>query len=239
MKKTALITGGFGGIGWAITEELAHHGYDVAVLSRSANEHQDKLLSLPGDHIAVKCDVTNSEDLLNARKTVEEKFGKLNVLINCAGKSRSIPHYDLDSITDDFIDEIVSHNLKSVISSTRTFVPILQSKDSVIVNIGSVSAQRWGGSNIVYAACKAGVDSITRNLARALGPHIRVVCVAPGLIDTTFVKNREPNYDLRITSETPLKRIGQPKDVSEVVISVIDNKFLTGNVIVVDGGRGI
>ncbi len=236
MRKTALITGGFGGIGWAITEDLAHNGYDVAVLSRSAEEQKDRLLSLPGDHIAIKCDVTKTENILEAREIVKEKFGKLNVLVTCAGESQSIPHFDLNALTDEFIDDIISKNLKPVITSARTFLPILQPKDSVIVNIGSVSGQRWGGSNIVYAACKAGVDSLTRNLARALAPNTRVVCIAPGLVDTPFVKLRD---DIRLISETPLKRIGQPKDVSEMVVSVINHKFLTGNVIVVDGGRGI
>jgi 3-oxoacyl-[acyl-carrier protein] reductase len=237
-KGVAIITGGFGGIGWAITEALENQEYAVVVLSRSAEspENQAKLNSLPGIHkLALTCDVTVPAELERAKSIITAEYGRIDVLINCAGMSKPVAHNNLSGLTDELFDQVVTTNLRSVYSVIRTFQPFL-SDDSVIVNISSAAGVRWGGSNMAYAASKAGVDSLTRNLARALAPRTRVVSVAPGAVDTGFAPSA--NYQQAIAT-TPLGRIATVKDVSDVVLSVVNNKFLTGNTIVVDGGRGI
>lgn len=238
MKKVAVVTGAFGGIGYDILRQLDEADYAVVALSRSADSDQNKqkLSALAGFHkLAIGCDVTNQEQVERAVNIITAEFGKISVLVNCAGISQGIAHGNFTALTDQIFDSIIQTNLRGVWTMTRTVIPHL-ADDSIIVNISSAAGIRWGGSNIAYASAKAGVDSMTRNLARALAPKTRVVSVAPGAVDTGFAPGA--NYQQAIAT-TPLGRIATVKDVSDVVMSVVNNKFLTGNTIVVDGGRGI
>lgn len=238
MKKVAVVTGAFGGLGYDILRRLDEADYAIVAISRSAEseENKKKLSALAGFHkLAIACDITNEQDLNRAVNIITAEFGKISVLVNSAGFSQGIAHGNITALTDQIFDSIVQTNLRGVWSTCRAIIPHL-TDDSVIVNISSAAGIRWGGSNIAYASAKAGVDSMTRNLARALAPKTRVVSVAPGAVDTGFAPGA--NYQQAIAT-TPLGRIATPKDISDVVMSVVNNRFLTGNTIVVDGGRGI
>jgi 3-oxoacyl-[acyl-carrier protein] reductase len=137
-------------------------------------------------------------------------------------------------------DKVTQDNLRCYFSTIRTFVPLLRATpESVIVNIGSMAGQRGGGSNLAYAASKAGVDSLTRNLSQTIAP-IRVMGVSPGAIETGFVPNPADGYYEQVAKSTPLKRVPTVVDVASAVeASIMLLRFTTGHVINVDGGRWI
>lgn len=165
--------------------------------------------------------------------------GRLDILVDCAGTTRFVPHDGLDALDDALIDTILAVNVRGVIAATRAFRPLLAAHgDGLIVNIAPIAAQSAMGSNIAYCASKAAVDNLTRSLARALAPVIRVVSVAPGLIDTDFVKGMDQASRERQAERTPLGRLGRPEEVAAAAVAVATVlPFTTGSVIPVEGGR--
>jgi NAD(P)-dependent dehydrogenase (short-subunit alcohol dehydrogenase family) len=146
---------------------------------------------------------------------------------------------DQDRVYDEFFDEMMTANLRSVFSTIRTFVPRLkQSANGLIVNISSASAVNPGhGSNLAYVAAKSGVESLTKNLALALAPTVRVVSICPSSLNTGFLEHGQDFYD-RAGANTPLKRVGTAEDIAAAVEAVATRmRFTTGNCFVVDGGR--
>lgn len=232
--QVAVVTGANGGVGRAVLKQLANAGASlVAVVRADADAMQEFLDTLGAGHVVHTADVRNSAQLLE----IAGKLTQCDLLVNCAGASTIIPHKQLHALTDDAFDEILSVNLRSVFSVVRTFNSLLQaSPNGLIVNIGSTAAVSTGGSNIAYAAAKAGLDSMTRNLALALAP-VRVVTISPSALDTGFTA-QGPDFFARVAGSTPLKRCGTPEDVASAVEAVATSmRFMTGNTILVDGGR--
>jgi 3-oxoacyl-[acyl-carrier protein] reductase len=239
MKKVAVVTGGFGGIGYGIARALDANGYAVVILSRSADsdENKQKLADLvTEDKLAITCDISNTQDIAAAREQVLKTFGSIDVLVNCAGFTQPIPHNDLQTLTEDLFDKITAINLRGTYSMIKAFTPYFKD-DSVIVNISSASAQRRGGSNLAYAASKAGVESLTRNFALLMAPRTRVVGISPGYVDSTGPNS--PKAREVAVATTPMGRVAMISDVVDTVMFAINSKFVTGNNILVDGGRGI
>jgi 3-oxoacyl-[acyl-carrier protein] reductase len=238
MKKVAVVTGGFGSIGYGIVQALDKLGYAVAILSRSADsvENKQKLDQLTTDQkMGIVCDITKSEDINRARIEITSKLGNIDVLVNCSGMMLSIQHGNLDGLTDELFDKLIATNLRGVFTTTKTFVSYMND-DSVIVNISSASAHGRGGSSIAYAAAKSGVDSLTRNFAVLLAPKVRVVSVAPGFVDVPMNNNPARQHAI---DNTPMGRVAAVEDVVDTVLFAINSKFVTGNSILVDGGRCI
>ena len=234
--QVAVVTGGSGGIGFAIVKRLSSLGAKVIVLVRSDIELMQKRLDeLKEGHLALLADITDTKSLINAAN----KLKQCDILINSAGYSTIIPHKNLEELTDDLFDNIVKINLRSVFSTIRTFTPLLEkSNNAVIINISSTSAVRTGGSNVAYAASKAGIDSLTRNLAKALSP-IRVISISPGSVNSGFLDLPKSFYD-QVGASTPLKRSGTEKDIASAVEACLTTmRFTTGNIIAVDGGRSL
>lgn len=237
-EKVAVIIGASGGVGFATATRLAELGAQIIGIVRTdVQRFQEQLNHLPNNHLqhlAIKADITDSKQLEAAVKLVNQ----CDILVNSAGYSKVILHGNLDALTDELFDEIVSTNLRSVFSTIRSFLPLLKkSNESLIVNIGSASAIRTGGSNIAYAAAKAGIESITKNLAVALAPHIRVISICPSVLDTGFLDQPPAFYD-RMSQATPLKRIGTPDDIAYAVGACATTlRFTTGNTFVIDGGK--
>jgi 3-oxoacyl-[acyl-carrier protein] reductase len=235
-NQVAVITGGSGGIGFAIVKRLSSLGAKVIVLVRSDIELMQKRLDeLKEGHLALLADITDTKSLIDAAN----KLDQCDILINSAGYSTIIPHKNLEELTDDLFDNIVKINLRSVFSTIRTFTPLLEkSKNSVIINISSTSATKTGGSNMAYAASKAGIDSLTRNLAKALST-IRVISISPGSVNSGFLDLPKSFYD-QVGTSTPLKRSGTEEDIASAVEAVLTTmRFTTGNIIAVDGGRSL
>jgi 3-oxoacyl-[acyl-carrier protein] reductase len=241
--RVVIITGAMGGIGYATAQRLAKQGARIiGIVRRNLDEAQQKLNELPNshlEHMAVLADVTNKEQLREAYAKISP-IGRCDVLVNTVGKTMRIPWQDVHLLKDEFFDKVTQDNLRSYFSTIRTFHPLLKKTDeSIIVNIGSMAGQRGGGSNLAYAAAKAGVDSLTRSLSQSLAP-IRVMGVSPGAIDTGFVPNPAEGYYDRVAESTPLKRGPSVVDVASAVeASVMLLRFTTGQVINIDGGRWV
>ncbi|RUY20679.1 SDR family oxidoreductase, partial [Mesorhizobium sp. M7A.F.Ca.US.001.04.2.1] len=193
----------------------------------------------PRDHLVAKASVTESDCLARLAGQIEKRFGRLDILVNCAGITRFVQHSDLDGLDDALIDRILSVNVRGVIAATRAMRPLLdRAASGVIVNISSIAGVTAMGSNIAYCASKAAVDNLTKSLARALAPKIRVVSVSPGVVDTDFIKGRDESWRDEQVNRTPLGRLGTPDDVAEAVLAVATHlRFATGVIIPVDGGR--
>lgn len=241
MTLITLVTGATGGIGSAIARRLADDGATVIVGFRSAAAKADDLIAeLAGDgHVTMKVPVDDSAALSDVASAVRDRFGRLDVLVNCAGVTEPVDHADLDGLQDELIDRIFTTNWRGPFATVRAMLPLLRAApDPIVVNISSVAAITGQGSNVAYCASKAALDSMTRSLARALGPKIRVVSVSPGWVRGEYA-DRMPVELLRTQEDaTPLGRLAVPDDVAAAVSAVIhDLPFTTGVAIPVDGGR--
>jgi 3-oxoacyl-[acyl-carrier protein] reductase len=243
-KPVAVVTGGTGGIGAAICQALAHAGYTVvAGYRRSAEAAQRLTAALPGTgHAALCAPVTDSAGLKLLAAEIGRRYGRCDVLVNCAGTTRFVAHADLDGLDDALIDEILATNVRGSFAALRALAPFLrvsrQPGGGAVVNISSIAARTAMGSNIMYCASKAALDNMTQSLARALAPAVRVMSVSPGLVDTEFVKSLDPAWRDEQAARTPLGRLAAPEEVAAAVVAAVrDLTFSTGGVLAIDGGR--
>lgn len=242
-QKIALVTGGAGGIGEAICTQLAEAGASLIVTYNSnAQKAEDLILSLPGGsqkHQAFHAPNTDPARLMALTQFLTEEYGQLDILVNNAGITTPVPHNDLDALTDEWIDRIFQTNFRGSFAMIRACKGLLlASGDALVVNISSVAGQTGIGSNVAYCASKAAMDSMTRSLARALAPTIRVVSVSPGWVLGEYAKQFDPAYIQTQTDLTPLGRLATPNDVANAVLALATTlTFTTGSIIPVDGGR--
>ena len=239
-KGVVLVTGGAGGIGSAISEKFAQEGYSVIITYNSDVQKAEKLLAtLPeGNHAVFQAPTTNPERLHALRDFVKEKYGKLDVLVNNAGITTPVKHDDLEGLSDEWIDKILQTNVRGTFAMIRAMKELLVTQSSLIVNISSIAAVSGIGSNVAYCASKAAVDSITRSLARALAPKIRVVSVSPGWVLGDYTQHIDPAYLQTQIDKTPLERLASSQDVANTVFALATQlTFTTGSIIPVDGGR--
>ena len=187
----------------------------------------------------MRASAVDTAALTAAAASIVDTEGRLDVLVNNAAKSKVIRHHDLDALDDDFFDSVLQTNVRGAFATVRAFRRLLAADGGgLVVNISSLAARSANGSNIAYSASKAAMDNMTLSLARALAPEIRVVSVAPGLVDTEFTRGWDPAVRQRNIDHTPLGRLATPEDVGQAVVAVAtDLTFVTGIVIPVDGGR--
>jgi 3-oxoacyl-[acyl-carrier protein] reductase len=171
-------------------------------------------------------------------KKVGERYKRLDLLVNNAGTTRFIEHKDLNKLTTEIFDTIYRVNLRGAFLCVKEALPLLKkSKDASVVNIASIAAQTAVGSNIAYCATKAGLVNMTKSLARALVPGIRVNAVSPSLTDTDLIKGWN-RYRREQISKTPLGRLATCGDIADAVLALTASlTYVTGQEIVVDGGR--
>lgn len=243
-KRVALVTGGTGGLGTAICHALADEGASVIVgFNQSADAAHTLADALTSNshqhHAALAAPVTNSAALLTLADEINKRYRRLDILVNCAGITRFVPHSDLDGLDDALIDDILATNVRGPFAATRALRPLLAKNSAgLIVNISSIAAVSAMGSNVMYCASKAALDNMTKSLARALAPHIRVVSVSPGLVDTDFVKSLDISWRHEQVARTPLARLAAPAEVAQAVIAAATHfTFSTGSIFAVDGGR--
>ncbi len=243
--RAALVTGSATGIGAAAAIALAKAGFDVAVnYSRSedaAKATAAECEAAGAKTIVVGCDVA---DDAGARAMVEacgDAFGRLDVLVNNAGITSKTAFTDLDGMDFEDWDRVFAVNVRGLVQVTRACVPMLKEARGAIVNTASIVGLRPGPQPLAYSASKASVVSLTKTLALALGPEIRVNAVAPGWMEGDWMERMlGENYDRlmeRRARMTPLGRCVTAEDVAESMISLIEgNRFVTGEIVVVDGG---
>lgn len=237
----AVVSGASGGIGSAIARRLAADGMSVLVGYGSSAERGDAVVaSLVGDgHGSCHMDMTDSGALQQVADQVQSDHGKVDVLVNCAGMTRPVAHDDLDSLDDELIDNIFQVNWRGPFATIRAFRSALEAAEApVVINISSVAAVTGQGSNVAYCASKAALDSMTRSLARALAPKIRMVSVSPGWVLGEYAARMPAEVLDTQRNATPLDRLATADDVAAAVSAVVhDLPFTTGTTISVDGGR--
>lgn len=239
--QAALVTGSATGAGRAIAVRFAKLGMAVAVnYSRSEKEAEETLdavqaCGVPG--ILCKADVGDDRAVRAMVARCHEEFGGLDVLVNNAGMTHFIDHTNLDALTDEVWHDIFQVNLKGAFYASRASLPLLRERRGNIVNVSSVAGLQGSGSSIPYAASKAALNSMTKSLARAFAPEVRVNAVAPGPIRTRWLEGHEEAVQ-KALAVTPLKRAADPGDVADVVAFLATGTTLmTGQIVVVDGGR--
>ncbi|QEL25418.1 SDR family oxidoreductase [Bosea sp. F3-2] len=243
--KVALVVGGAGAIGAATSRMLAAAGATIVVThldsERDTLAAKVLLAELGDGHAAYVADVANTASLIALRDAIQARFGRLDILINAAGYTKPVPHADLDALTDELIDRMLQVNWRGQFATIRTFAPMLKaSGDGLVVSISSIASFTAIGSSIAYCAAKAGIDVMTKALARVLAPEVRVLAVSPGVVDTEFVPGRGSDFNDKVKASTPLKRIGEAEDIAAAITACATMLgYSTGHIIQVDGGRAL
>lgn len=237
--KVVLVTGSSSGIGEAIARSFAVEGARVVVNSaRSIEAGQAVAAALPGG-LYLQGDVADEADCQQLVERTLEECGRLDVLVNNAGTTQVIAHEDLETASPDVFRRIFDVNVFGTWALTRLAMPALtDTGDGSVVNITSIAGVRPTGSSIPYAMSKAALNHMTALLANVVGPEVRVNAVAPGLVRTPWTKDWGPLHDAMAVRAT-LGRSAEPEDIAEVVVDVAGSRYLTGQVVVVDGGLGL
>jgi 3-oxoacyl-[acyl-carrier protein] reductase len=228
-------------MGRAIALLFAREGARVAVNyghSRDAAEEVvARIRSDGGTAIPIAADVSDEKQVRAMVGRVEQEFGGLDFLVNNAGWSTIIPHAQLEALTDEIWDRTLNTNLRGAFYCTRASVPLLKQRaGAAIVNIASVAAQTGSGSSIVYAASKGAMVTMTKSLARALAPAIRVNAVAPGAVHTRFANWPNTMFE-QAAQVTPIERIASVEEIASAVLFLCaEATSVTGEIMTVDGG---
>ena len=241
MEKIALITGSSRGIGRAIARQLAHEGYAVCINYRVRKDCADALvaeLTAEGCRaMAVQADVADRAQGNTMGKMVEETFGPVSLLVNNAGVAGQCLFQE---VSDEMWQRYFGVNVGGSFHTIQAVLPhMLHEHEGCIVNISSMWGLRGASCEVTYSATKAALIGLTRSLAMELAPtHIRVNCVAPGVIKTDMLNALPPDVLPQLAEETPLRRLGVPEDIAAAVCYLADEKasFVTGQVLTVDGG---
>lgn len=222
ISRIAVVIGGSGGIGSAICQRLAEAGAQVVVTYHSNEARAQQIAEeLPGQgHLVRRAPVDDTPALNELATEISRVWGRIDILVNAAGTTRFVPCDNLDTLDDSLIDEIFRVNWRGVFAPIRAFRRLLEAGgEGLVVNISSSAATMAIGSNVAYCASKAAVNNLTISLARALAPRIRVVAVAPGVVDTEFIQGLDPVWRENQLGRTPLERFATPKDVASRLLS--------------------
>ncbi|HVT42612.1 MAG TPA: SDR family oxidoreductase [Acidimicrobiales bacterium] len=236
--KVVAVTGSSSGIGAATALAFAGLGASLLVnSSRSVAEGEAVAAALP-DARYVQGDITDPDVPQRIVDAALETWGRLDVLVNNAGTTALIPHHDVQAATVDVWRRIFEVNVFGTWAMSVAALPALREAGGAIVNVASVAGVRPTGSSIPYAASKAALNHMTVLLAKVVGPDVRVNAVAPGLVDTPWTEDWDVVREV-VQQVAPLRRSGRPEDVAEVVVALARAAYVTGQVVVVDGGLSL
>lgn len=241
-SKTIIVTGASRGIGANIATELANSGYNVILNYNKSEEAAVKIkneLNSEGKNIEIfKADVTKREDVKKLIEFAIQKYGQIDVLINNAGISQIKLFTD---IADEDWENMIQTNLTSCFYTTQEAVRyMIHNKNGCIINISSIWGSIGASCEVHYSAAKAGLDGMTKALAKELGPsNIRVNSIAPGIINTEMNSKLSKEDINNIAQEIPLQRIGYPQSITNCVKWLIEDDYTTGQIIAINGGWAI
>jgi ketoreductase RED2 len=236
--RVVLVTGSTSGIGQATALRFAEAGDHVVFNSVRSVEAGERLAAETPNALYVRADIAQSEDCTRMIDEVLEHFGRLDVLVNNAGTTKVIAHADLAAASLDVWREIFEVNVFGTWSLCVAAMAALRASHGAIVNVSSLAGVRPTGSSIPYAASKAAVNHMTALLAKVVGPDVRVNAVAPGLVDTPWTADWDIVRGF-VSAVAPLKRSGTPDDVAEVIVALATSRYVTGQVVLIDGGLGL
>ena len=237
-QKVAIVTGASRGIGRAIAKSLAEKGY-IVIANYNKSEKEAVELKNESNNIDIfKADVSKRIEVKQLVEYTLTKYKKIDVLVNNAGIDNEKLFQD---ITDDDWNNVINTNLYSVFCVTQEVVSnMIHNKSGCIINISSIYGIQGGSCAVAYSASKAGIDGITKSLAKELGPsNIRINSIAPGFIDTDMNNCYSENDIEEIKSNTPLQKIGKPEDIAKCISWLVDDEFTTGQIIQINGGWNI
>ena len=238
-KKVVIVTGASRGIGACIAEKLAENGYAVIAnfnkSEKAAKELKNRLECKNINIDIFKADLSIRDEVKNLIEFTVSKYKKIDCIINNAGIDQIKMFTD---ITEQDWDYMMNNNLKSVFYMCKETIPyMIKRKCGLILNISSIWGQIGASCESHYAVTKAGIDALTKSLAKELGPsNIRVNSIAPGVIDTEMNSKLDEQIKQEIKNETPIKKIGKTTDIYRCVKWLIEDEFTTGQVISVNGG---
>ena len=245
--KVALVTGGGTGIGRATSLMLAAEGAAVAVNYSRSREDAERTVADVRAHgvraVACQADVADDGAVTRMFDSVVGELGRLDFLINSAGTTRPVPLADVDAITPEDFQRIYAVNVNGVFWCCRAAIRHMRSAGGHraggghIVTVSSLAGFSGQGSSLVYGSSKAAAIALTRGLAASHAPDIQVNAVAPGLVETRWIKDFSPETIQAIAGQIPMGRVAQPQDVADAIFGLLVSSYITGEVVLVSGGR--
>jgi len=234
--RVALVTGSSSGIGEAIARLLSLHGANLVVNSSSSvSQGENVAAALPTDSIYVRADISEPLQCRGLVEAAMDRFGRIDMLVNNAGWTSQVDHTDLEGLTEEIFRRTFEVNVFGTWVLTKEAIPYLaMSPDGNVVMITSVAGIRPVGSSIAYAMSKAALNHLTLLLAKSFGP-IRVNAVAPGLIATPWTADWADLHET-VAQRAPAGRSGVADDIARAVLALVTNSYVTGEILVVDGG---
>lgn len=239
----ALVTGSTSGIGAAIARRLSREGYAVVLHSRQSAEAGRALAAELGSAVYVQADLAVDADRVRLVREAVAAWGRLDVLVNNAGISRVIPHGDLAAATPEVWHEMHEVNVVAPFrlvaeAQAALSAAAARGRPGCVVNVSSHAGVRPKGASIPYAAAKAALNHVTRLLAVTLAPDIRVNAVAPGLVDTPLTRDWTQAQQLW-RERAPMRRAASPDDIAQAVAWLAQSDYLTGEILLSDGGLNL
>ncbi|XP_038611355.1 carbonyl reductase family member 4 [Tachyglossus aculeatus] len=232
MERVCAVFGGSRGLGQAVAQALALRGYRLAIVARDGHRAQASARQLAGDHLAFSCDVAKEQDVQRTFEEIETKLGRVNFLVNAAGINRD--GLLLRTKTEDMVSQLHTNLLGSMLTCKAAVRNMIQQEGGSIVNIGSVVGLKGNSGQSVYSASKGGLVGFSRSLAKEVArKKIRVNVVAPGFVHTDMTAGLKEDH---IKKNIPLGRFGEPIEVAKAVVFLLESPYITGHVLVVDGG---
>ncbi|AKG36777.1 SDR family NAD(P)-dependent oxidoreductase [Paenibacillus durus] len=240
-NKVVLVTGGGTGIGRAACLGLADRKAIVAVnYSRSRDEAHETVKMIQekgGTAIAIQADVSKDTEVRQMIEQIVQQFGTVNALVNNAGITSHNSLGDLEAATEEVWDRLYDVNVKGMFYCARAAAPYFKKEgQGAIVNLGSIAGQTGSGSSLPYAVSKAAVHGLTKSLARALAPEVRVNCVVPGAVATRWWAGKEEQMK-QLAPNLLLQHISTPEDIAGFICAVLEQESMTGQIITVDSGQ--
>ena len=242
MNKVVIVTGASRGIGREIAKSLALKGYQIiANYNKSEKQILELKEELEKENIKIdifKADVSKRNEAQKLVESTINKYGKIDILINNAGISQI---KEFTQITDEDWNNMINTNLNSVFYMTQEACKnMIHNKNGCIINISSIWGVLGASCEVHYSVSKAGIDAMTKSLAKEMGPsNIRINSIAPGIINTEINRNLSEEEISNIKEEIPLEKIGKAKDIEKCIEWLIEDEYTTGQVISINGGWGI
>ena len=239
-RKVAVITGSRRGLGASIANALARRGYNVVINDFVSEDEVLNVVKNINDNydveaLGVMADVSKESEVKRFLSVVKQKFGRVDVLINNAGIAQEKMFID---ITEEDWNNMLQTNLTSAFYTIQEVLPnMIHNKSGCIINISSIWGITGASCEVHYSVSKAGIDALTKSLAKELGPsNIRVNSVAPGIIETDMTNDYTEEELEEIKSKIPLEKIGKPEDIAKCVYWLVDDNYTTGQIISPNGG---